>query len=115
MNEVLEKKHKIVEQALFIIKRELKDYNEIGLFGSFARGKASASSDVDIYVITALDTDRRTKAILRCDLEELNADIVFLTEDYIRNNMEHLLIKNIIRDRVILERRDESDIGGTVL
>ncbi len=111
MNEVVSKKQECVDQALFMIKRDIKNYEEIGLFGSFARGKASASSDVDIYVITLSDIDKRLRANLRCDLEELNVDILFLTEDYMNKNMDHLLIKNIVRDRVILERRDECDIG----
>lgn len=115
MNEVLDKKRIIADQAFHMIKTTIKDYNEIGIFGSFARGRASASSDIDIYVITSSDIDRQVKANLRCDLIDMNVDIVFLTEDYIANNTDHLLIKNIIRDRVVLERRKENDFGRAVL
>jgi predicted nucleotidyltransferase len=101
---VKQQKEGIIQSAVDTIKRYVPAYYEIGLFGSVARGTYSASSDVDIYTITNLGIDKHTKAELTADLEELGVDIVFLTKNDLTENQEFLLIKNILKDRRILDR-----------
>lgn len=107
MVSVREQKEKIIELAIDTVKQYVTNYSEIGLFGSVARGNYSASSDVDLYIISDTKIDKYKKAELSSDLEELGVDIVFLTNEDVIRNKEHLLVKNILRDRRILDRRGQ--------
>jgi predicted nucleotidyltransferase len=104
MISVKEQKEGIIQLALNIIREFVTDYYEIGVFGSVARGTYSASSDVDIYLITNTIIDKHIRAELSAELDELNVDIVFLIKNDFLMNQDHLLIKNIMKDRRILDR-----------
>ena len=107
MLSVKEQKEIIIQSAITLIRRYIPECYEIGLFGSVARGKYSASSDVDIYLITNTEIEKHTKAELASDLEEIGVDIVFLAKKDLTVNQDYLLVKNILKDRRVLERSDQ--------
>lgn len=116
MISVKEQKEGLIKSALDTIKQYVPEYEEIGVFGSVARGLYSASSDVDIYLVTKNNFDKYLKAELTANLEEKGVDIVFLSSNDFIVNRDHLLIKNILKDRRILEREaNKNDLGGTLL
>lgn len=86
---------RLCEMIEFIDSYHL-DYEEIGVFGSYARGQYKANSDIDICIIGA-QPDRGTLADIRCGAEERKADVVFVTREYLENS-DALMAKNIRRD-----------------
>jgi predicted nucleotidyltransferase len=101
---VKEQKEEMIHFAIKTIQKYISDYWEMGIFGSVARGVYSASSDVDVYLITEVSVDKHIKAELAADLEEYDVDIVFLTKKDVAINQDHLLVKNILKDRRIIDR-----------
>lgn len=80
-------------------------YEEIGVFGSYARGEYKANSDIDICIVGA-QPDRGVLADIRCGAEERKADVVFVSREYIENS-DALMAKNIRRDfRRVLKCRE---------
>ena len=71
-------------------------YEELGVFGSYARGEYKSTSDVDLCVITDC-CDRVLLSDLRTEAELLQADIVFVTR-HIFNCSDKLIHRNIRRD-----------------
>ena len=83
---------------------------EAGLFGSLSNNKFTCNSDADIYLVFEDKIpDRQTKGLIRSIAEENNCDIVFLTLNDFMKDEPDLLIKNILKNRIILWRRDVSD------
>ncbi|MGD9568299.1 MAG: nucleotidyltransferase domain-containing protein [Sedimentibacter sp.] len=86
-----------------VLKENLNDLIEIGLFGSVAKDKFTCNSDTDIYLLFENKVpDRIVKGRLRSIAEEYNCDIVFVTLNEFQE--ESLLAKNILEDRIILWR-----------
>jgi len=77
--------------------QELYSVNKIGIFGSYARGEATASSDIDIVV----DLDKSTMFGLVAIKEDIEAyfhthvDIV-----QVRDRMNNLLKKRIEKEAI---------------
>lgn len=74
---------------------------KIVLFGSYARAEYTVTSDIDILVLTVAEVSRVTRGELCSIFDELNADLVFYTED-IFNSSQMLIVKQIRRDGVLL-------------
>ncbi len=79
---------KRLEEALALIKNYDLHYEEIGLFGSYARNSYKSTSDIDICVITDKKPERRISGSLREEAELLHVDIVFVTREYFINSLE---------------------------
>ena len=73
------------------------DYDEIGVFGSYARGEYKSTSDIDICVIIKNRPSHRISGTLRDDLEELKADLVWVTPDSFRDS-DTAFMSNLRRD-----------------
>lgn len=113
---VKEQKEALIKLAVDMINKYIPHYDEMGLFGSVARGTYSASSDVDLYLVTDDPIDKYVKAELSSDLDEIGVDIVFLKKDDFIINIDHLLVKNVMRDRRIISKRgDTGDIRRKIL
>jgi len=87
---------KRVKDAVQVIASSGLDYEEIGVFGSYARDEYTALSDVDICVITSC-TNRRTLAFIRDEFDERKYDILFVTREGFATG-ESRLYKNLRRD-----------------
>lgn len=72
------------------------EWNDIGVFGSFARREANATSDIDIVII-AEKPDRYISGNLREEADMLKADIVFMRKEDLLNS-DSLFCRNIRRD-----------------
>jgi len=89
--------HKRLERVLSLIHSYGIVYDEVGVFGSYARNDYKSTSDIDFCIIT---TDRPPRAVsgsLRSDAELLKADIIYVTRDYFENDSS-LFAKNLRRD-----------------
>ena len=73
------------------------DYDEIGVFGSYARGEYKSTSDIDICIIIKNRPSPRISGNLRDDLEELKADLVWVTPDSFRDG-DTAFMSNLRRD-----------------
>ena len=73
------------------------DCDEIGVFGSYARGEYKSTSDIDICVIIKNRPSHRISGTLRDDLEELKADLVWVTPDSFRDS-DTAFMSNLRRD-----------------
>lgn len=71
-------------------------YEELGVFGSYARDDFKATSDIDVIVITDCK-DVYLLSDLRTEAELVKADVVFATREVFETSNE-LLFKNIRRD-----------------
>ena len=69
-------------QVLDLIKSYNISCEEIGIFGSYARGDYKGLSDIDFCIITANKPDRRTSGSLREEADLLRADIIYVTREY---------------------------------
>ena len=86
---------RLCELIEFIDSYDL-NYEEIGVFGSYARGQYKANSDIDICVIGE-QPERGILADIRCGAEERKADVVFVSREYFEHS-DALMAKNIRRD-----------------
>ncbi len=76
-----DRKNKVID----LIKSYNLNFEEIGIFGSYARGEYKSNSDIDFCIITDNRPDRITSGSLREEAELLGADIIYVT----RENFEH--------------------------
>lgn len=70
------------KEVLKLIEKYQVSYEEIGIFGSYARKDYKATSDLDFCIITENKPDRYISGMLRSDAEDLKADIVYVTKEY---------------------------------
>ncbi len=77
-----------LEKCLNLIQEYGITYEEIGVFGSYAREDYLATSDIDICIITEERPERRISGELREEAEELRIDIVYVTREYYENSTE---------------------------
>ena len=77
----------------------IQKYNldEIGIFGSYARGEYKSTSDIDICIIIKNRPSHRISGNLRDDLEELRADLVWVTPESFKNS-DTVFMSNLRRD-----------------
>lgn len=84
-------------QVLGLIKSYNISYEEIGIFGSYARNDYKSVSDIDFCIITADRPDRRTSGSLCEEADMLKADIVYVTKEYFDKDVSKFAI-NLRRD-----------------
>lgn len=84
-----------------MILQNISDVEKIVLFGSYARFEQTASSDLDILVLTEKDVPRELRGGLCSVFDENNADLVFYTVDRFQQS-SCLLVKKIKKDGVLL-------------
>ncbi len=72
-------------------------YEEVGIFGSYARNDYKTTSDIDVCIITMDRPSRKVSGNLRSDAELLKADIIYVTRDYFENDSS-LFARNLRRD-----------------
>lgn len=98
----LEKKFKEREtKVIELIHSYGIQYKALGIFGSYARGDYTGASDIDFFLVC----DKPSTLVsgnLREEADMLKADIVFITEETLRNG-ESLLAQNIRKDMKLLE------------
>lgn len=102
---------KIHHDLEYIFSCELEDLEQIILFGSCARGKVKAGSDVDWMLVTNKPIeDRRLRNELYCDIcddyKGVSADLV-LTTVKARSERSTTFMKFVAEDEVILWERGE--------
>lgn len=85
------------EKILNLILESGLPYQEIGIFGSYARGDYNAMSDIDFCVIVEEHPDRVFSGLLRTEAEEMGADIVYVRPDYFKED-ESAFAKELRRD-----------------
>lgn len=97
MTKYLEEEFKIrLHNVIECIKSYDIEYLEIGIFGSYAKGEATGRSDIDICLVVTEKPPRQITGALRCDAEELGADVVFVTREYLEGDTT--FAKNLRRD-----------------
>ena len=75
----------------------------IYLFGSYARGGATAESDVDLCVEAARLRGLFALSGLRMDLEEaLDKDLDLITVGSLRYNRDELFLERLRKERVLI-------------
>lgn len=65
-----------------LIKQYEIRFQEVGIFGSYARCCYKSTSDIDFCIITDERPTRIVSGSLREDAELMGADIVFVTPEY---------------------------------
>lgn len=89
------------EKVLNLIHSYNLQYSAIGLFGSYARNEYKGTSDIDFFIVGD-KPDAYVSGNLREDADMLGADIVFISEDTLKNG-NSLLAREIRRDMIIIE------------
>lgn len=74
-----------LDKACEIIESSNIEYITIGTFGSYARGTYKSNSDIDIVMVVNELPNRRDRAILRDDLDEINCDITYMLKASFEN------------------------------
>lgn len=78
---VKEKFHKRLQMFMGLLKEYQIEYDEVGIFGSYARGNYKTTSDIDIAIITDTRPDMRTSGSFREEAELLGVDVVYMTRE----------------------------------
>ena len=74
----LQRKKKVID----LIKSFNLQYEEIGIFGSYARGDYKSTSDIDFCIVTQERPESFISGALREEAELLKADIVFVSPEF---------------------------------
>lgn len=72
-------------------------YEQIGIFGSYARGDYKASSDIDVCIITNNRPNMMISGAFREEADLLGVDVVYLSQDSFINS-ERLFVKKLRKD-----------------
>ncbi len=72
-----------LEKCMKLIEQYDVKYDEIGVFGSYARLEHTATSDIDLCIVTNERPERKVSGALREEAEELRVDIIFVTPTYL--------------------------------
>lgn len=78
---VEEKFKKRLQLFIELLKEYQIEYDEVGIFGSYARGNYKTTSDIDIAIITDNRPDMRTSGSFREEAELLGVDVVYMTRE----------------------------------
>ncbi len=89
------------DQALAIIQSYRIPFQEVGVFGSYARGDYTTKSDIDLCMIMETRPDRYTSGSLRQDLEDIGVELVYVKPETFRTS-EEPIYQNMRRDYVRL-------------
>lgn len=65
-----------------LIARYNIEYQQAGIFGSYARGEFKSTSDIDICIVTDKRPDRATSGSLREETDIIGVDIIYVTPEY---------------------------------
>lgn len=83
------------------VKSLVRSYNlsfeEVGVFGSYARGEYKFNSDIDFCIVTDTRPDRITSGSLREEAELLGADIIYVSREEFTSGDSNFL-KQLRRD-----------------
>lgn len=90
---VAESFQKRLDTVLELIETASITYDEIGIFGSYARDEYKATSDIDICIVTDNKPHMRISGELREQAEELRVDIIFVSHDFINNSQEPMALQ----------------------
>lgn len=91
-----------LEKAVKLIDSYPIAYEEMGLFGSFARGRFNNRSDIDICLIVKEHPKRDISGDMRSEAEEMGVDIVYATREYF-NNSDSPFAQNLRRDYQLIK------------
>ena len=81
----------------------LHGVDRVYLFGSYARGEATAQSDIDLCVDAAAIRGMFAMGSLYADLEEaLHKQLDIVTEKSLKYNPDAGFVENMKRDRVLI-------------
>ena len=86
-----------LKKVLALIAEYHIEYEEIGIFGSYARGDYKITSDIDFCIITEKRPERKVSGSLREDAELVGADIIYVTRDYFKEDAS-VFAKNLRKD-----------------
>lgn len=78
---VKEKFQKRLRMFIELLKEYQIEYDEIGIFGSYARGNYKTTSDIDVAIITDNRPDMKTSGSFREEAELLGVDVVYMTRE----------------------------------
>ena len=84
-------------RCLDIIRSYGFNYEEVGVFGSYARGDYKAHSDIDFCMIISEHPNRVDSGNMRQDLEDIGAELVYVTRDTFENSTRPIY-RNMRRD-----------------
>ena len=84
-------------KCLEAIKNSEIDYDSVGIVGSYAREEYTARSDIDFCIVMKEKPERWKMGALREDLDLLNADVVFVTPQYFKEDTS-LFAEQLRRD-----------------
>ncbi len=90
------------QKVLDLIKESGISYQMAGVFGSYARGEFKSGSDIDFCIVTNERPPRELSGGLREDADLLGADVVFVTEEYFKEDTSEFA-KNLRRDFIRLD------------
>lgn len=82
-----------LEQVVALIDSYEIPYEEIGIFGSYARKEYKATSDIDVCILSDCRPNRRVSGELREEAELLQVDIIFVTPKFLEESQEPLAIQ----------------------
>ena len=90
-----------------ILKRALdgEEITCVFIYGSFARGSAGAKSDIDLFIVGAIDEDRLIPIIHSCEREtgrEINYTLMTLAEFTKKKNQDDPFVKNVMKEEKIV-------------
>lgn len=77
-----------LERAVRLIDSYGITYEEMGIFGSYARGDYTNQSDIDICLIVKEHPERGVSGSMRCDAEEMGVDVVYVRREYFTDSNE---------------------------
>jgi predicted nucleotidyltransferase len=99
-----------------ILKRALEGKAMFAfIYGSFARGEESQSSDIDLFIIGRMDEDELLRIISRLETRigrEIN--YVLWTEKTFRERRSHPLLRKIKTEKIIMITGDEDEFRKAI-
>ncbi len=85
------------EKVLDLIRESGIAFEQVGVFGSYARDEYKSGSDVDFCIITDERPGRAVSGELREEAESFGADIIYVTPEYFDHD-QSLFAQNLRRD-----------------
>ena len=98
----IEREHKVME----LIRQSGITYRMVGVFGSYAREEYKSTSDIDFCVVVQERPSHEISGSLREEADLLDADVIFVTEEYFWNDMSEFA-KNLRKDFKRIDEKPE--------
>ncbi|MSS64518.1 nucleotidyltransferase family protein [Velocimicrobium porci] len=92
-------------EKIELLTKKIETLQYIILFGSYARGEETATSDIDILVITEKPTERFLRGELCSELEEEQVDLIFYTLNQFRSS-DCLFVRQVKKEGVVLWKKN---------